>query len=139
MSSRRLATPAAAAPMLRMPTGPKETMWSRQACACGNPECHARKSPAKLLSSSGPRSAFRRAGLQRQRVQLAAHVTLERLIDHLMLLDAGLAAERGRNHGRRIVVAIAGKVADGDLGIRDSGADQLLDFTCIHRHVAIVL
>jgi hypothetical protein len=39
------------------------------------------------------------------------------LVDHLMLLDAGLAAERGRDHGCRIVVAVAGKVPDGDFRV----------------------
>ena len=36
---------------------------------------------------------FRRAGLQRQRVQLASHLAFQGRIDDLMLLDAGFAAK----------------------------------------------
>ena len=39
---------------------------------------------------------FGRAGLQRQRMQRAAHLPLQRLIDDLMLLHARLAAESFR-------------------------------------------
>src|SRR3954469_17885768 len=74
-----------------------------------------RMRPADRKQDSG-RLPLRGAGLQRQRVQLAAHVTLERLVNNLMLLRPRFAAERGRDHGRRIVVAVAGEVPDGDLG-----------------------
>ena len=39
------------------------------------------------------RSGFRHAGLQRQRVQHAAHLSLQRLIDDLMLLHPRFAAK----------------------------------------------
>ncbi len=41
--------------------------------------------------------SLRRAGLQRQRVQHAAHIALQRLVDHLVLLHAALAAEGSRD------------------------------------------
>jgi hypothetical protein len=33
------------------------------------------------------------------------------------------------------VVTVTRKVADGDLGIGDSGPDQFFDFACVHRHL----
>ena len=39
-----------------------------------------------------PMLSLRRAGLQRQRMELASHLGLERLIDDLVLLDARFAA-----------------------------------------------
>lgn len=37
---------------------------------------------------------LRRGGFERERMQRPAHLALQGRIDHLMLLDAGLAAER---------------------------------------------
>src|SRR6476620_7205221 len=54
--------------------------------------------PAGLL-------AFRHPGVQRQRVEQSAPLALERCGNDLVLLDPGLAAERLREHGRRVVVA----------------------------------
>ena len=58
------------------------------------------KNPEKPVAPEGPRkgawqvleapnghSLFRRAGLQGQRMQHAAHVALQGVIDHLVLLD----------------------------------------------------
>ena len=77
---------------------------------------------------------LRRAGLQRQRMQLAAHLGLERLVDDLVLLHPRLAAEALRQHRRRIVVAIAGQVANCHLGVGDARLDQALDFVRVHGH-----
>ena len=73
-------------------------------------------------------------GLQRQRVQHAAHLALQRLIDDLVLLHAGLAAEGLRDHGRGIVVAVAGEVTDRHLGIGDRCLDHRLDIVGVHWH-----
>ena len=43
----------------------------------------------------GSRSLLRRFGLQRQRVQVAAHLALQGAIDELVLLHAVLAVEGG--------------------------------------------
>src|SRR6185295_6581093 len=72
-------------------------------------------------------------------MQLAAHLAFQGLVDELMLLHPRLAAERGRDHGRRIVVAVAGKVADRHHGVGDAATDQLLDFACVHRHARFPL
>src|ERR1700676_2196465 len=78
--------------------------------------------------------ALRYPGLQRQRVQHPAHLALQRLVDDLVLLDPGFAAERLRNHGRGIVVAIAGQIADRHLGIGYRRLDHRFDIVGVHRH-----
>src|SRR4029453_6124562 len=82
-------------------------------------------------------SLLRRAGLQRERVQLAAHFGLERLIDDLVLLHPRFAAERFGKHGGGVMVAVAGEVADGHLGIGNTPLDQTLDPAPIHRHGSV--
>src|SRR4029077_13568719 len=74
------------------------------------------------------------AGLQCQGMQLAAHLGLKRLVDDLVLLHPGLAAKRLGHHGGRVMVAVAGKIANRDLGVRDARLDQPLDLVRIHRH-----
>ena len=61
--------------------------------------------------------SIRRFCLQRKGVQHRAHVGAEGGVDHLVLLDAGLAAESFGGHGRGVVVAVAGEVADFDDGV----------------------
>src|ERR1700691_3086971 len=79
-------------------------------------------------------SALRRPGLQSERMQFAAHFALKRRIDDLMLLDAGFATKRFGDDGRRVVIAIAGKVADCYLGIGNARPDQPLNVICSHGH-----
>src|SRR5687767_7695088 len=83
---------------------------------------------ASAMGCSCPRRSRRQAyrlsivgclGRQRKGVQHATHATLQRCIDHLMLLDPGLALEGGRDHGGRIVVPVPGEILDLDLGVRD--------------------
>jgi hypothetical protein len=45
-------------------------------------------------------------------MQRTAHAALERGIDHLVLLHAGLALEGGGNHGGGVMVAVAAQVLD---------------------------
>src|SRR5262249_34381202 len=89
-------------------------------------------------AASAIASARRHAGLQRERVQDAAHLALERRIDQLMLLHARLAAEALGNDRRGVVVAVAGKIADRHLGVRDARLDQALDLAGVHRHAALL-
>src|SRR5436190_10452688 len=77
---------------------------------------------------------FRHTSLQRQGVQRATHLALQGLVNDLMLLNPGLAAEGFRDHGRGIMIAIAGQVADGHLRIRDTALDQPLDVSGVHWH-----
>src|ERR1700719_3969291 len=89
------------------------------------------------IQGSGERcSTLRRAGLQRQRMQLAAHFGLERLVHDLVLLNAGFAAKRFGDHSRGIMVAVAGEIADRHLGIGNARADQAFDVVGCHCHGA---
>ena len=83
------------------------------------------------------RSVLGCAGLQRKRVQLVAHPAAQRLIDQLVLLDPGFAAERAGDDLRGIVIAIAGKITDRHLGVGYSRLDQRLDIAGVHRHPSI--
>src|SRR3972149_4517464 len=83
-----------------------------------------------LMVSSVP---FRDRGLQSERVQRAAHGTLQRSIDQLMLLHTRLAAEALGHDRGGIMIAVAGEVADGHLRIRDRGFDQFLLIPGIQR------
>ena len=76
----------------------------------------------------------RRAGLQSERMQHAAHLPLECLIDQLMLLHALLVVERLSDDGRGILVAEARELPDRDLRIGKVRLDQALDFDGIHGH-----
>ena len=50
-------------------------------------------------------------------MQRPAHLALQGVVDHLVLLYAGLARELLGHDMRREVVAVACEVGDGDLGI----------------------
>src|SRR5687767_5292814 len=67
-------------------------------------------------------------------MERSAHAALKRRIDHLMLLDTGLAPEDCRSDGRGVVIAVAGKISDLDLRVRDRGLDQVLDLAGVHGH-----
>ena len=79
-------------------------------------------------------SPLRCAGLQGQRMQFATHFGFKRLVYDLVLLDTRFAAKRLGDDGRRIVIAIAGEVADRHDGIRDACPDQSLDIARGHGH-----
>src|SRR5918999_1516099 len=67
-------------------------------------------------------------------MQFGAHPAAQRFVDHLVLPDPGHAGERGADDSGGIMVAVAGEVADLDLGVGDGGANQILDLACRHRH-----
>src|SRR5437763_15416878 len=79
-------------------------------------------------------AGFRHPGLQGQGVQRAAHLALKSLVNDLVLLNPGFAAEGFRDHGCGIMIAVAGQVADGHLRIRDAALDQPLDVSGVHWH-----
>src|SRR4051812_37228597 len=80
------------------------------------------------------RSAPRRHGGQLQGVQHAAHAIAQRPIDHLVLLDLGLAGKGRRNDRGRPMVAVAREVLHLDRGVRDALLDQGNDVFSGHRH-----
>src|SRR3984893_6824737 len=67
-------------------------------------------------------------------MQFATHGVAERFVDELMLLELGFAGEFRGNDDRRIMVIVAGKVGDFDLGVRNAQLDQALDFRRWHGH-----
>src|ERR1700730_15834421 len=67
-------------------------------------------------------------------MQFATHGAAERFVDELMLLELGFAGEFRGNDDRRIMVVVAGKVGDFDLGVRNALLDQALDFRRWHGH-----
>src|SRR5258706_15798974 len=81
-----------------------------------------------------PRGLILDRSLQRERVQLPTHAPRKRVVNHLMLLDAGLALEGARNHHGGVMIAIAGKIGDGDVRVRQSRADRQFDFSGRHGH-----
>jgi len=46
------------------------------------------------------------------------------------------AAKRFGNDGRFVMIPVAGKILDRDLGVRDACADQSLDIAYSHGHGA---
>ena len=64
-----------------------------------------------------------------QGVQFAAHPAAERIVHQFVLLHARYSGERSAHHMRGVVVAVARKIADLDLGIGDCGAAQTWAWT----------
>src|SRR5271157_5645135 len=77
--------------------------------------------------------AFRRR--QRQRVQVAAHLALERRIDHLVLLHLALALEGGRDDARGVVIAVARQILYLDARVGEGLFDHGFDLGLGHGHV----
>ena len=68
-------------------------------------------------------------------MQFIAHAPLKRLIDHLMLLNAGFAAEGFGHDDGKGMIPVAPQVFDGDIRVRNSVADKAFDFSGCHGHV----
>src|SRR4051794_32337661 len=51
-----------------------------------------------------------------------------------MLLHPRFTSERLGNHGRRIVIAVAGKIPDRHLGVGYRRLDHRFDIAGVHRH-----
>src|SRR5215831_20808524 len=107
--------------------------------ACAATPLTRSRQPRLQSPSSAPRrsSSLRRAGLQRKRMQLAAHFGLQGFIDDLMLLHPRFTAERFGKHGGGVMVAVAGEVADRHLGIGNTQLDQAFDLARSHRHGSV--
>jgi hypothetical protein len=67
-------------------------------------------------------------------VEHAAHAAFEGVVDHFVLGDAGFAFERGRDDVGGEMIAVAGEVADVDLGIGEFGFDEVFDVVGVHGH-----
>src|SRR3954469_3225941 len=65
----------------------------------------------------------RHRGFELQCVKLTSDAPPKRGIDGLMLLDPAQSGEAAADDARRIMVAVAGEVADRHLGVRNSGLD----------------
>src|SRR5690242_13592000 len=87
-----------------------------------------------MVNPLSVRSILRRTGLERERMQLIAHAAAQRLIDHLMLLHAGLALEGARDDMGGVMIAVAAQILDAHLRVRQTILDQPLDRRRIHRH-----
>ncbi|MDA4629741.1 hypothetical protein NZA98_01190, partial [Escherichia coli] len=68
-------------------------------------------------------------------MQDAPHIALERIIDHLVLLNARLAAKTLGDDFRGIVITIACQIANGHLRVRNRVLDHFLDVARVHSHV----
>ena len=51
-------------------------------------------------------------------MEFVAHSAAQSLIDHLVLLHSGLAAESTGDDMRRVMIAIAAQILDRDLRVR---------------------
>src|SRR5574339_1174899 len=80
------------------------------------------------------KSMFGDGGGERQRVQRAAHVALQGVVDHLVLLHPCLARELLGHDAGGIMVAIPREVGDGHLGVGKADLDEPLDLLRIHGH-----
>jgi hypothetical protein len=73
-------------------------------------------------------------GLERESVEFTTHSPLQSGIDHLVLRNARFACEcSGANDGF-VVIAIAGKVLNLDVGIGESRSQQRFEVIRAHRH-----
>src|SRR2546423_4842395 len=77
---------------------------------------------------------IRHCGLELQCVKLSPYSPPERGIDRLVLLDPAHSGKAPAHHARRIMVAVAGEVADRHLGLRNGRLDQPLDLAPGHGH-----
>jgi hypothetical protein len=86
------------------------------------------------LQSAEAGISIRCRGLQGKSVQDAAHIALQRLIDHLVLLHTALAAEGFRDDFGGVVIAVACQIADRYLGTGNPGFDHVFDIAGFHCH-----
>src|SRR5262249_34960989 len=90
--------------------------------ACRLPRVHAED-----VGKAKAKSTFGGCGGQRKSVQHATHAALQRLVDQLVLLDAGLAGELLGDHVGGEMIAVAGEVPDGDLRVGKARLDEPRD------------
>ena len=68
----------------------------------------------------------------------AAHVALQCIIDHLVLLHAALAAKALGHDLGCLMVTVSGQVANRDFGLRNAFLDELFDVAGVHCHGKIL-
>src|SRR5215475_14924075 len=78
-----------------------------------------------------------RHGGQFQRMQDTAHAAAQRLINHLVLLDLGLAGKGRRNDRSRPMVTVAREILHLDLGVGNALSDQGGNVFASHRHCLV--
>ena len=116
-------------------------------CSAKKPQRHAlfhggsgkkippgRTAASLTLAAPAKSCRSRRPSLQGERVKLAAHFGPKRVVNDLVLLDARFAAKRFGDNGCRIVVAVAGEIADRHIGVGNMSPDQPFNIACSHRH-----
>src|SRR5947209_6413441 len=67
-------------------------------------------------------------------MKLSPYSPPERRIDRLVLPDAAHSFKAAADYTRRIMVLVAGKIADRHLGVGNRRLDQLLNLGCGHWH-----
>ena len=72
-------------------------------------------------------------------MKLTPNAPLKRGIDDLVLPDPAQPGEAPADHPRGVMIAVARKVADRDVGVGDRGLDQRFDLARRHRHQRLVL
>jgi hypothetical protein len=78
-------------------------------------------------------------GFERQSVERAIHGSPQGVIDHLVLLNPALAAERFAGDARGKVIAVSGQIHDDDMSFREGLFDEALDIHSNHRHWSLLL
>src|SRR6188472_282535 len=68
-------------------------------------------------------------------MKFAPHSPAERLVDQLVLANSIHPGKARRNYLRRIMVSVAGKVADFYFRVRNGSADHVLDVFGSHWHL----
>src|SRR5207248_4444055 len=84
-------------------------------------------SSIRVLASLTGRLRVRHCGFELQCVKLSPYSPPKRGIDCLVLPDPAHPGEAAAHNARGIMVAVAGKIADFDLGVRNGRLDQPLD------------
>ncbi len=69
-------------------------------------------------------------------MQGAAHMSLQRVVDHLVLLDPALADKGRGSDARTVMITVAGEIDHNDLRIGKSLLDKALDIRSCHCHSA---
>src|SRR6478735_10282161 len=127
--------------------------WSRMVTArlekphCGNKAVPFMNSTMSLLFTSSAirlwaafwasltgRLRIRHCRFELQCVKLTPHAPPKRRIDRLVLANAAHSFKAAADHASRIMVAVAGKVADRHFGVGYRRLDQRLDIVRGHRH-----
>src|SRR5215213_11431040 len=81
----------------------------------------------------------RHCGFELQCVKLTPYTPPKRGIDGLVLLDAAQPFEAAAHHAGRIMVPVAGEIADRHFGIGNGCLDEALDLARRHWHQMLVL